>query len=141
MLPTASPRIRTYKRTIGTDKFQSHRPTLVQWKFRPRLCEGIGGPGSFIVDDRVIAIIDDEALVRDSVKRLVRSMGYRAENFSSTEELLATGSLRDTCCIISDVISADGTASRLQDLLASIGYDIPIIFMTGRVNPAVKIML
>src|SRR5262249_39661646 len=80
-------------------------------------------------------------LVRDSVKRLVQSMGYRAEKFVSTEEFLATGSLRDTCCIISDVISADGTASRLQDLLTSIGYDIPVIFMTGRLSPAMKMML
>ena len=93
------------------------------------------------MDDRIIAIIDDDALVRDSVTRLIRSMGYRAEKFSSTEELLAAGSLRDTCCIISDVTSADGTTSRLQDLVASTGCDIPIIFMTGRLNPAMKMML
>jgi len=110
-------------------------------ELRPRPCEKVDGPRSFVVDDRIIAIIDDDALVRDSVNRLVRSMGYYAETFSSNEELLAANSLQDICCIISDVNSADGTASRIQDLLASIGYDIPIIFMTGRLNPTVKIML
>lgn len=93
------------------------------------------------MEDQIVAIIDDDALVRDGVMRLIRSMGYRAETFSSTEELLAIDDLRDISCIISDVISADGTTSRLQDLLASNGYDIPIIFMTGRLNPAVEMKL
>src|SRR5438477_7740961 len=137
---TAVPWIRTYKRTVPTASFRAinrHRCNGISAATVRR----VGGLGSFIVDDRIIAIIDDDALVRDSVTRLIRSMGYRAEKFSSTEELLATGSLRDTWCIISDVTSADGTTSRLQDLVASIGCDIPIVFMTGRLNPAMKMML
>ena len=93
------------------------------------------------MEDRVIAIIDDDVFVRDSVNRLVRSMGYCAEKYSSTEEFLASSSLPDVRCIISDVNLADGTASRLQDRLASIGHDIPIIFMTARLDRAVETML
>ena len=91
--------------------------------------------------DPVIAIIDDDVFVRDSVNRLVRSMGYCAEKYSSTEEFLASGSLLDIRCIISDVNLADGTASRLQGRLASLGHDIPIIFMTARPDRAVETML
>jgi FixJ family two-component response regulator len=88
--------------------------------------------GSFVVNDQIIAIIDDDSLVRDSVERLVRSMGYRARTFASTEEFLTSGLLDDVCCVISDVDLANGRASGLPDHLASIGYGIPVIFMTGR---------
>src|SRR5258707_9594626 len=90
--------------------------------------------GSFIVDDPIIAIIDDDLLVRESVQRLVRSMGFRAEQFSSEQEFLASASLASYCCIISDVNGATGIASRLHHRLPSIGHDIPIIFMTARTD-------
>ena len=83
-----------------------------------------------------IAIIDDDMLVRESVQRLVRSMGYETELFSSPEEFLAT-SVPDIGCVISDVIMADGRHTGLQQGLALAGRDIPIIFMTARPSPSV----
>jgi len=93
------------------------------------------------VNDQIIAIVDDDALVRQSVQRLVRSMGFRADQYSSTEEFLGSASLPDVCCIISDVNLANGKASRLQAHLASIGYDLPVVFMTARKDRSVEAKL
>ena len=97
-------------------------------------------PGSFVVCDRVIAIIDDEALVRDSVQRLVRSMGFEAVQFSTVSEFLASPSKCNICCIISDV-NMPCCKAGIRDLLASIGNEIPIIFMTARRDQAVEAKL
>jgi len=84
----------------------------------------------------LIAIIDDDALVRDSVQRLIRSMGFEAEQFSSPDDFLGSASLDATWCIVSDVNMANAGAEFLQDRLKVLGYDIPIVFMTGRPNRA-----
>jgi len=113
---------------------------MVQWKFRLQMYIYLPA-GSFIVDDLIIAIIDDDVLVRESVQRLVRSMGFRAEQFSSEQEFLASPSLAKYCCIISDVNGATGIATQLHRRLPSIGHDIPIIFMTARLDQSTENML
>jgi len=84
------------------------------------------------VDDQLIAIIDDDGLVRDSVERLVRSMGFIARQFSSVADFLAYPLMYKVCCIISDVNMPDGNTSLLREGLANMGHITPIIFMTGR---------
>ena len=93
------------------------------------------------MDDYLIAIIDDDALVLDSVGRLVRSMGFNSEQFFSVEKFLAFPFICKACCIISDVNMPDGNTSRLRDRLAMMGHDVPIIFMTGRRDRALAKML
>lgn len=79
----------------------------------------------------MIAVIDDAPLVRESVKRLVSSMGFQAEQFSSLDDFFASSSCRKTRCIISDVGRGGSTSKRLHQRLNSRGLDIPIIFMTA----------
>ena len=88
----------------------------------------------------IIAIIDDDAPVREGVKRLVYSLGYVARTFSSAEEFLASDFLRNVRCIISDVQMAGGGAF-LQNRLAAIGCSIPIVFMTALPNRTMKTTL
>lgn len=90
--------------------------------------------------DHVIAIIDDEALVRDSVQRLVRSMGFEAVQFSTVSEFLASPSKCNVCCIISDVNMPCGNTG-IQHLLTSAGREIPIVFMTARRDKAIETTL
>jgi FixJ family two-component response regulator len=89
-----------------------------------------------MVSRPAIAIIDDDVLVRESVRRLVRSLGYEAELFASPEEFISSG-MPEIDAIISDVIMADGRSTDLQQSLASTGQAIPIIFMTARPDPYV----
>ena len=78
-----------------------------------------------------ILIVDDDAFVRDSIRRLASSLGYSARAFASAEQLLAN-LLRDVHgCIILDVQLPDLNGLELQARLAEIGLELPIIFLTG----------
>src|SRR5881398_4007796 len=51
----------------------------------------------------LVAVVDDDASVRQSTRRLIRSFGYRAEAFASGEEFLASASGSRTACLMLDV--------------------------------------
>src|SRR5439155_131161 len=51
----------------------------------------------------LVAIVDDDASVRQSTRRLIRSFGYRAEAFGSGEEFLSSPSAAETACLVLDV--------------------------------------
>jgi FixJ family two-component response regulator len=88
-----------------------------------------------------IAVIDDDAAVRESVERLVNSLNYLAKTFSSAEEFLASDLLRTVRCIISDVRIAGGGTTSLQSRLAAIGCNVPIVFMTALPDRPMKAKL
>jgi FixJ family two-component response regulator len=78
-----------------------------------------------------VAIIDDDAAMRDSIESLLRSVGYQATGFdSSTAFSLAETSNRPNCLIV-DVRLRGGSGLDLQAQLASTGSNVPIIFVTG----------
>lgn len=93
------------------------------------------------MDSQVIAIVDDDALVRDGVQRLVNSMNFRAEQFSSIDHFLAFEGLHDVRCVICDVQTGAGTAESLLHCLMSIAPDIPVVFMTARPTAALRTKL
>jgi FixJ family two-component response regulator len=78
-----------------------------------------------------IAIIDDDALVRDGIKRLVSSLDYSAKTFSSSDEFLASDYPPGVGCVISDVQMAGSDAQQLQNRLLAIGCKAPIVFITA----------
>ena len=79
----------------------------------------------------LISIVDDDASVRTSMKRLMTSSGYKAESFSSVDELLNSDQLNDISCIIADVQMPEATGFDMQRALKRAGYRIPIIFITA----------
>ena len=89
----------------------------------------------------IIAIIDDDLLVRESVARLVNSMSYRAKAFASVNEFLASDHASNVRCIISDVQMPGSDPRKFQKRLAASGYKIPLVFMTALPSPALKAQL
>jgi PleD family two-component response regulator len=51
----------------------------------------------------MIAIIDDDQIVREAIGDLVQSLGYEVAIFESAEQFLAAGRLAQTSCLITDV--------------------------------------
>jgi FixJ family two-component response regulator len=80
----------------------------------------------------VIAIVDDDASVRPSTLRLVRSFGYGAEAFGSGEEFLSSLRAAETACLLLDVRMPGMDGLEVQRRLAEKGIRIPIVFLTGR---------
>lgn len=80
----------------------------------------------------MISIVDDEACVRESLSSLVRSVGYRVEEFASAESFLLDGKWDETACLILDVRLQGMGGLELQRRLAEMGREHPpIVFISG----------
>ena len=79
----------------------------------------------------VISIVDDDELVREATKSLVRSLGYKAVAFRSAEEFLESPHVTATVCLITDVQMPGLSGVDLQDRLIADGRRIPVIFVTA----------
>src|SRR5207244_3844636 len=96
---------------------------------------GDDGQGRSSTDEApLVAIVDDDASVRQSTRRLIRSFGYRAEAFASGEEFLASGSAARAACLGLDVRRPEMDGLEVQRRLAERGLRIPIVFLTGRAS-------
>jgi len=91
-------------------------------------------PQGSIPRDDLVAIVDDDPSVCRSARRLLRSLGYEAVAFRSAEELLGSGSLARTTCLILDVRMPRIDGLELQHRLAADGWRIPIVFITARAS-------
>jgi FixJ family two-component response regulator len=78
-----------------------------------------------------IFIIDDDASLRKSLSRLLRSAGYTTEAFASAEEFLARDHYGGIGCLLLDVQMPGLSGMDLQKELNKADYHMPIIFITG----------
>lgn len=81
--------------------------------------------------DPIVYVVDDDAAVREAVKRLIASIGLRVEAFASTREFLASPRPQSPACLVLDVRLPDVNGLEFQRELADSGLQIPIIFITG----------
>jgi len=81
--------------------------------------------------DGLVCIIDDDASVRRSLERLLRSVGLDVETFVSATEFLRRHRPDRPTCLVLDVRIPGLNGLELQQELSSAGPTIPIIFITG----------
>ena len=79
----------------------------------------------------VISVVDDDVSVRNSLRRLLRSMGFEVRTFPSALEFLHQGPLHDHGCVIVDVRMPEMNGLDLQKRLANAGVSLPVIFITA----------
>jgi FixJ family two-component response regulator len=82
----------------------------------------------------IVFVVDDDESVRDSVRRLISSVGLRVETFGSTSEFLAAKRPEAPACLVLDVRLPDVSGLELQRELAEADIHIPIIFITGHAD-------
>ena len=87
----------------------------------------------------MIAIVDDEELVRTSLQRLLKMAGYTVAVFPSAEEFLKSGCLQDVRCLIADIRMPGMSGLDLQSELNAEDYQIPIIFITAHGDEKMRI--
>ena len=81
-----------------------------------------------------VAIIDDDASVRRSIERMLRSNGLRVRTFASAEAFLAEADTITTGCLVLDIQLPGMSGLDLQRQLASSGIHLPVIAMSGSAN-------
>jgi FixJ family two-component response regulator len=81
--------------------------------------------------DPIVFVIDDDAMVREGIHGLIRSIGLRAETFASAREFMSAQRLDAPACLILDVRMPGESGLDLQRQLADANIHIPIIFLTG----------
>jgi FixJ family two-component response regulator len=88
----------------------------------------------------VIAIVDDDKSVRESLAGLVESVGYEVALYSSGEEFLRFAAQRDDPrCLILDVRMPGMSGFELYTQLTVRRRSIPTIFITAHADPAVAV--
>jgi FixJ family two-component response regulator len=83
-----------------------------------------------------IAVIDDDAAVRDSLRFLLENVGHPVETFESAAEFLGVD-LQHFPCLIADYHMPYMTGLELAERLLADGANIPILLMTGSPTPAI----
>lgn len=87
---------------------------------------------------KLVAIVDDDESVRESLPHLLRSFGFEAQPFASAEAFLTSENLADTDCLVLDVAMPGMTGLELQCELARRGNDIAIVVITAQVDEGVR---
>jgi FixJ family two-component response regulator len=86
----------------------------------------------------LISIIEDDQPFRESMRKLVRSLGYTVEAFSSAADFLASPFLTETACLVSDVQMPGMSGVELHRHLSDAGYTIPTILVTAYPDEIVR---
>jgi FixJ family two-component response regulator len=79
----------------------------------------------------LISVVEDDQLFRESMRRLMRSLGYRVEAFPSAADFLASHRLVETACLIADVQMPTMTGIELHRHLIDAGHAVPTILVTA----------
>ena len=82
----------------------------------------------------LVSVVEDDRFFRESMRRLMRSLGYTAEAFASAADFLASPHLGETACLISDVHMPTMTGIELYRRLIDAGHAIPTILVTAYPN-------
>lgn len=86
----------------------------------------------------LISIVDDDQSFRDSMGRLLKSLGYPVAVFPSAGEFLASPKLAATACLVADVHMPATTGIELYKQLIDTGRAIPTILVTAYPDESVR---
>ena len=80
---------------------------------------------------KLIAIVDDDDLMRGALQGLLKTIGLSARTFASAEEFLDSGDQHQTGCLIADIRMPGISGLDLQAKLNAERCRIPTIFITA----------
>jgi FixJ family two-component response regulator len=86
----------------------------------------------------LVSVVDDDQSVRESLPDLLREMGFGSVTFSSAEEFLASDRISETGTLILDIAMPGMSGPDLQRELKLRRQEIPIIFITGQHDEAMR---
>ena len=79
----------------------------------------------------MVAIVDDDDLMRSALQGLLKSVGLPAQAFASAEEFLKSGRQHEVGCLVADIRMPGMSGLELQAKLNADECRIPTIFITA----------
>jgi FixJ family two-component response regulator len=80
----------------------------------------------------VIAIVDDDQRLLESLENLLESAGHVVRAFSSAQTLLDSNTVPEIDCLITDIGMPGMDGFELQRLMSERRPDLPVILITAR---------
>jgi FixJ family two-component response regulator len=82
-------------------------------------------------ESSLVAIVDDDDLMRSALQGLLKAVGLPSRAFASAEEFLNSGQQHQTACLIADIRMSGISGLELQTRLNAEHCQIPTIFITA----------
>jgi len=84
-----------------------------------------------MADCQLVAVVDDDDSVRESLSGLFRSVGFAARGYASATAFLQSDDLPEIDCLILDVRMPGMGGLELHRRLVASQLDVPVVFMTA----------
>ena len=85
-----------------------------------------------------IAVVDDDAGVRDAIANLLRALDYDVTTFDSGQAFMGSGTAVGTRCLIADVQMPEMSGIELLERIDAEHFAIPTIFVTAHPRAAIR---
>ena len=89
-------------------------------------------------DRNLVLVVDDDSGILQGLESLLRAYAYVPVLFSSAEAFKDHTDFEAAACVILDVNLNDGSGIELRQGLNADGVSVPVIYMTGNDDPAVR---
>jgi FixJ family two-component response regulator len=91
-----------------------------------------------VISKPIVAVVDDDPRIRESLESLIESAGLTARIFSLAEDFLHGDILAATSCLVTDVRMPEMDGLELQRRVRLERPELPVIFITGHYEDDVE---
>ena len=91
-----------------------------------------------MLDRNLVLVVDDDPGILDGLQRLLQLHAYEPILFSSADAFKNHTDFEQTVCVILDINLTDGSGIDLRHRLKAAGVSVPVIYITGNDDPAVR---
>jgi FixJ family two-component response regulator len=92
-------------------------------------------------DPPLVAVVDDDESMRESLPDLIVQLGFSARAFAAAHEFLSSDCLDRADCLVLDIAMPGMTGPELQRRLQSEDRNIPIVFITAHRDEDIRATL
>lgn len=89
-------------------------------------------------DRKIVLVVDDDRGILEGLQRLLWLHGYEPVLLSSAEAFKNYTDFDGVVCVILDINLGDGSGIELGHHLQTAGNSVPVIYMTGNQDAAVR---